>query len=262
MQDGVGIVIPAYQPDPERLRTYVTELHETIAPARLHVELDSPSRAVLAVLDDTPASVRISSQRRGKGLAITAGFEHLDTELLAFADADGSTSPPMLDRVISSVRQGKANLAVGSRRHPDATIHGHQTRVRRHLGDFFARVARHMLPVTLYDYQCGAKAIDRDTWSVIRGGLVSPGFAWDIEVISLVAEAGARIEEVPITWKDSPSTTVPVLGTTSSFIVALLRSYHRQHVQRGSRFHDRIDRVLDEPVPLILRDDLRSQVPT
>lgn len=262
MHDGVGIVIPAYRPDPERLSAYVTELHETLAPARLHVELDCPTRAVLAALESTPASVRISRERRGKGAAITAGFEHLDTSILAFADADGSTDAAMLKRVVTPVLKGQTNLAVGSRRHPDATVVGHQTRVRGYLGDGLARVARLILPVDLYDYQCGAKAIDRSTWEEIRGGLISPGFAWDIEVISLVAAAGGSVEEVPIVWEDQPGTTVPILRTTGSFLVALLRAYHRRSLARGGALHDPLGRVLGQRPPLIAREEIRSEDPT
>lgn len=258
MADGVGVVIPAYRPDSERLAQYVESLHASLAPERLLVELDAPSRAVLAALEGSPATVRVSEDRRGKGAAITAGFDHLDTPILAFTDADGSTPADSLEAVIAAVREGRAELSVGSRRLPEARVLGHQTRVRRHLGDLFARLARRTLPVALSDYQCGAKAIDRHTWASVRRELVSPGFAWDIELIALAHARGARIVEVPIVWEDRPGTTVPVIGTTSAFARALLRAYHRDKCLRGSHWHRRLDRTLGEPTPLIRREDVRS----
>ncbi len=258
MSTGVGIVIPAYQPDPERIRRYIEQLSTELQPARLHVELDMPSRAVLAAIDGTEATVRVANKRRGKGAAITAGFECLDTPIRCFVDADGSTPPAALASIIDAVAHSEANLAVGSRRHPDATVTVHQTRIRRRLGDLFVRLAQRMLLVELYDYQCGAKAIDAETWEEIRTTLTIPGFAWDIELIGMAVAAGAHIVEVPIEWEDQSGSTVPVVGTASEFARALVRTRRRARYQGGSRWHAWLDRLLPQPQPLLARAELRS----
>lgn len=244
MESDLGIVVPAFNPDPERLSTYLIELDCEFEQVHLHVELDEPSVAVLDALEDTEATVRTANHRRGKGAAITAGFDFLDTEILAFVDADGSTPPSSIRQVIEPIVSGAADLSVGSRRHPASNVSTHQTHIRRRLGDGFARVARLILPVQLYDYQCGAKAITASLWGRIRGQLTSPGFAWDIEFVTFGAVVGNRLIEVPITWSDRPGSTVPILGTTSEFAVGLIRARHRAGCLQGKWIHLRLESIL------------------
>lgn len=254
----VGIVVPAFRPDPGQLARYLEALKTELAPTRVHVEVDDPNEAVLEALEGTPASVNVSQERRGKGAAITAGFDALDTEILAFVDADGSTPPSSLAAVLDPVERNLADLSVGSRRHPDATVLEHQSRVRRRLGDLFVHVARQVLPIALHDYQCGAKAINQETWQSVRGNLVSPGFAWDIELITLADAVGARVIEVPIAWEDKAGTTVGTIGTTTAFLHALIRSRHRAACLQGSRFHRYLDRWIGQETPVIAGNQSRS----
>jgi hypothetical protein len=160
MDGSIGVVVPAYDPDVDRLRTYLRTLEGTVAPDALRVELDAPAPETLARLADAPGTVNAVDRRRGKGAAIGDGFDALETDRLAFADADGSTPAASLLAVVRGLEG--ADLSVGSRRHPAATVSSHQGVLRRALGDGFAWLARRALPTELHDYQCGAKAIRAD----------------------------------------------------------------------------------------------------
>lgn len=259
MSREVGIVVPAYRPDWSRLRGYLRRLERELAPAALLVELDGPIDEDVQ-LDEFPGSVHAVQHRRGKGAAVTAGFERLETDVHVFADADGSTSPAALRDVIAPVVDGSVDLAVGSRRHPEATVAGHQSYLRRHLGDLFVKIARHFLPVKLYDYQCGAKAIGADLWRRVRGELTAPGFAWDIDLLTAAALRNAEIVEVPITWTDQPGSTVAPTRTSVAFGRALLRAWHRSQVAAGSRTHGWLSQRVGTPRPLIQQLDAPSDV--
>ncbi|WP_331232545.1 glycosyltransferase [Natronorarus salvus] len=208
MSPDVGVVVPAYRPDPDRLRAFVESVAETVDPIRLRVELDDPLPETADALSGLPATVNTVPERRGKGRAITEGFDALETEVLAFADADGSTPATSLADVIGPVDGRAVALSVGSRRHPESEVIAHQTVVRRRLGDGFAWLARRLLDPQLTDYQCGAKAIDAALWEEVRGELRAPGFAWDVELVALTHARGGRIVEVPVTWVDAPGSTV------------------------------------------------------
>jgi len=129
--------------------------------------------------------------------------------------------------VVAPVRAGQADLAVGSRRHPEADVRTHQTFARRWLGDAFARLARVALDVRLYDYQCGAKALDKETWEAVRCHLYEPGFAWDVELVAMAGAVGARVTEVPVVWIDQPDSTVDVVDTVVALGRALVVARHR-----------------------------------
>jgi len=237
----LGIVVPAFRPDVDRLEAYLRTLVSELDPDALRLELDDPSAATVEALADVDVArleVNTVPYRRGKGAAITAGFEALETDRLAFVDADGSTPAVELARVVDVL--DAADLAVGSRRHPDAEVVGHQTFARRFLGDGFAWLARRLLAADLYDYQCGAKAMTTAAWSAVRDHLYEPGFAWDVELVAMAAAVGCRVEEVPVEWEDQPGSTVDPVATAVDMGTALLTARHRAKQLQDSRLHGAI----------------------
>jgi len=251
MTSSVGLVIPAYSPDVDRLYEYVTALLERIEPETIRIEWDAPRPGAPDKLSDRPVSINTVPGRRGKGAALTAGFEALDADVLAFADADGSTPAREMAAVIEPVAAGEADLAAGSRRHPDAEVATHQTRSRRFLGDGFAWLARRLLTVDLYDYQCGAKAISAEGWLQVREHLYESGFAWDVELIAMAGALDLRVGEVPVQWYDHPGSTVSPLKASLELGGALVTSRHRAKQLRNSRLHTAIAKRREESPPLV-----------
>ena len=254
MSRTVGVVVPAYRPNVTQLSRYVRALDEELSPAAVRIELDDPEPGVVDALADLPATVVAAAERRGKGAAITAGFEAIDTDVLVFVDADGSTPPEAVADVLTPVLAGEADLSVGSRRHPESEVLGHQTFARRRLGDAFAWVARRLLEAPLYDFQCGAKALTHETWEAVRDHIYEPGFAWDVELIAMAVAFDFRVVETPITWEDRPGSTVSPVGTTISMGKALFVARHRAKRLEDSRVHDAIAARREEPTALVDRD--------
>ena len=254
MSTTVGVVIPAYRPEVTELRRYVTAITETLAPETVVIELDAPEPGIEAELSDLPAVIETVPYRRGKGAAITAGFEYLETDVLAFADADGSTPAESLASVVDPVTAGEADLSVGSRRHPDSEVASHQTFARRFLGDGFAWLAGTLLSVSLYDYQCGAKAITADGWNQVRSHLYEPGFAWDVELAAIAGALDLRVLEVPIHWEDRPGSTVSPVRDSLALFRALLSARHRAKQLSNDRLHTAIAAAREQPTALIERD--------
>lgn len=227
MSQSVGIVVPAYRPDVRLLSSYLRSIEEKFDPAEIIVELDEPRlEGLIDELRRGPADVNVSIDRRGKGAAITHGFESLETDILMFLDADGSTPVASAAAILEPVRDQSADIGVGSRRHPAAEITTHQTVARRYLGDAFAWMARRMLPTELRDYQCGAKALSAEAWQDVRSHLYERGFAWDLELVAVGEAVGYDIVEVPVTWEDRPGSTVDPLKTVFDFSRALLTVRH------------------------------------
>ncbi|MFB6297926.1 MAG: glycosyltransferase [Salinirussus sp.] len=251
MTTSVGLVIPAYRPDVDRLGTYLRALRDALDPATVRIELDAPDPAVPGALADLPATVDTVPYRRGKGAAVTDGFEALDTDVLAFADADGATPAGSVADVVAAVRDGTADLAVGSRRHPGATVHGHQTLARRYLGDGFAWLARRLLAVDLFDYQCGAKALTADGWETVRHHLYEPGFAWDVELIAVAGALELSVAEIPVEWNDRPGSTVSPLRTPLRMGRVLLAARHRAKRLRNSPVHEALAARREESPALV-----------
>lgn len=239
----VGIVVPAFRPPRQPLVDYIEAIIDEIEPETIRVELDDPSPATRAQLASVSATVSVAECRRGKGAAVTAGFEALETDVLVFLDADGSTPVASVRDVLSPVLDGRAGLAVGSRRHPAASVSGTQSETRRRLGAGFAWTARRLLPVSLYDYQCGAKALDAAAWRAIRHHMRETGFGWDVELLALADALDIDIAEVPIDWHDADGSTVSTLGTSLELGRAVLSARARARRLAGrSTITHRLDR--------------------
>jgi len=255
MERSLGVVVPAYRPDVDVLSGYVRGIDEGLDTAEIRIELDAPAPSVADRLRDLPATVAVADVRRGKGAAVTHGFEALSTDVLAFADADGSTPETELASVVEPVASEDAALAVGSRRHPESRVGSHQTYGRRWLGNAFAFLARLSLSVPLYDFQCGAKAIDAEAWESVRDHLYEPGFAWDLELIAIADALGYRIEEVPIEWEDQPGSTVSPVGTSVALARALVVVRHRARRLDDHLLHAAIETYREDGTALVDRPE-------
>lgn len=255
MSRSVGIVIPAYRADPETLDAFAAGLHESVG-GTVHVEFDAATPETVSTFSE-PDSINTHPKRRGKGRAITDGFEALSTEtdVLAFADADAATPAASVADVVAPVRDGRADLAIGSRRHPEAEIEAHQTRLRRRMGDVFAWTARRLLPTSVYDYQCGAKALTSDAWQQLRAHIYEPGFAWDLELVAMAGAKDLTIEEIPVTWRDDPESTVDPFSTALNMSSALVSIRHRVKAIEGHPVHTTLDRVQSESSPPLLGEE-------
>ncbi|QGN06628.1 glycosyltransferase [Halorhabdus sp. CBA1104] len=254
MSRSVGLVVPAYRPDVPALESYVAAIRSEVDLATVRIEIDDPREETIEQLDALDVSVNAVPYRRGKGAAITTGFEALETDVFAFADADGSTPAESLAAVIEPVAADQVDLAAGSRRHPEATIQSHQTFARRFLGDGFAWFARRMLDAELHDYQCGAKALSASAWADVRGHLFEPGFAWDVELVAIAGALDLRIAEVPITWEDKPGSTVSPVRTSLDLAGAVFAARHRAKRLRDSRLHQMIASQRSDATALIDRE--------
>lgn len=234
----LGIVIPAYRPDVGMLMSYIRELQNGLEPETIRVELDDPlSSEVPHEIAESGATVRVSDERRGKGAAITAGFEALDTDIRMFLDADGSTPLTSAAAILQPIHDEAADVSAGSRRHPASTVTSHQTIARRYLGDSFAATARAALPTELHDYQCGAKALTADAWERVRTHMYEQGFAWDLELIAVAGALNLQVAEIPIVWEDKPGSTVDPISATFDMGLALLAVRHRSKAIGGHPVH-------------------------
>ncbi len=222
MSQSVGLVVPAYRPDPPQLRAYLESLEATVEPDTIRVELDDPTGSYTGLGESLDVEVSSVPRRRGKGLAITSGFEALDTDVMAFVDADGSTIASSVVDILTPLVNGEAAVSVASRHHPDASVTGRSS-MRRFMSGGFATLASQATGIELSDFQCGAKAITDDCWDDIRTSLFESGFGWDLEVLWVATKQGYPIAEIPVDWRESDGSTVPPLRTAGGLLWLLGR---------------------------------------
>ena len=190
---------------------------EAIAAAAL-AELPDPRR-VLVVDDDSPDGTgaiadRIAARepdvevlhrprKQGIGPAYIAGFKQAlaaGAGVVAQMDADFSHDPADLPRLLGALRD--ADLAIGSR-YVDGGGVADWGVLRRAVSRGGGSYARLILGFPVNDPTGGFKAFRRDVLeSIDLDSVDAIGYAFQVEMTYRAIQAGFRVIEVPITFRD------------------------------------------------------------
>jgi dolichol-phosphate mannosyltransferase len=144
------------------------------------------------------------TEKNGIGPAYLAGFSEALARGAAYMmemDSDFSHDPADLARLLAAVRNG-ADLALGSR-----YVDGGGVRdwglLRRLVSEGGSTYARIVLGVNVRDLTGGFKCFRREVLEAIRFERVrSQGYAFQVELTYRAVQAGFRVVEVPIVFRD------------------------------------------------------------
>ena len=145
------------------------------------------------------------TSREGLGPAYLAGFEHALSSGAGFVmemDSDFSHNPADLARLLSAVRDGGADLALGSRYVPGGGIENWSAsrRVISRGGSLYARL---ILGLPVNDLTGGFKCFRAEVLRAIDlPSVTARGYAFQIELTYRAIGRGFRVVEVPIVFRD------------------------------------------------------------
>ncbi len=151
-------------------------------------------------------------QNLGKGAAVYAGWKlEKSAEWLAFVDADGSITPDEVSRLIQLTHAAPPDTALFASRIKmlGKTV---ERDFRRHLiGRIYATLVSEILHIPVYDSQCGFKLVPRALFEQIEPKLHITGFAFDVDLLTALLDQGHQVEEVPISWHETPGGKVHLI---------------------------------------------------
>ncbi|MGQ9897475.1 MAG: dolichyl-phosphate beta-glucosyltransferase [Acidobacteriota bacterium] len=172
---------------------------------------------------------------QGKGYSVRHGFLAARGHIVLFSDADLSTPLTEIPKLLNPITSGQYDAAIGSRDLPDSQIGVHQSALREFAGRFFNRFVRVLTGLPYADTQCGFKAFRRDKFLPVFQAQRVMGFAFDVEILYLAREIGARVAEVPVVWNHAEGSKVGLnwRSVQSFWDVALLpwRRWHGSYKQ-------------------------------
>jgi glycosyltransferase involved in cell wall biosynthesis len=175
--------------------------------------------------DDTAGVARragarvIVEPRRGYGYACAAGVAAASGDLLAFMDGDGSFVPSELAALLAPLLDGSADLVLGTRMRGGMAA-GAMPPHQRFGNQLVAR-----LMYRLY----GLRLTDLGPFRVIRRDLLNTldmremTYGWPVEMIVKAARQGARIVELPISYRPRSAGESKVGGTVHGTLLATYR---------------------------------------
>jgi glycosyltransferase involved in cell wall biosynthesis len=196
----LSVIVPAYNEAPT-LEQVVRQLRNV--PLRLEIiAVDDASTdgtgAILERLERDRMVDRVIRHpvNRGKGAALRAGIAAATGDAIVVQDADLEYDPAELPALLEPVRLGKADAVFGSR------FQGGPRRVI-----YFWHYVGNRLLTLLSNMFTNLNLSDMETcYKLVRAELLkrvplsSDRFGFEVEITARLAQAGARIWEIPITY--------------------------------------------------------------
>ncbi|MEJ2885879.1 glycosyltransferase [Actinomycetospora aeridis] len=162
----------------------------------------------------------IGCSTKGKGAAVARGLSTSTSRFVGFMDADLSTPVETLTAAMYHLQTG-AGAVIASRHAPGAAFAEPQPLGRRVGGAAFRALSRSLVP-GVRDSQCGFKFFSRELVARALEECRVTNFAFDVELLRRVRQAGGDIVEVPVTWTDDARSTFhPVRDGIPSFLAVL-----------------------------------------
>lgn len=141
---------------------------------------------------------------RGYGSAYRKGFTYARGRLLVMGDSDGSYDFSQLPQLVDRLERG-ADYVLGSRLAGEI-LPGAMPPLHRYVGNpLLTAVLNRFFDLRVSDAHSGMRAFTREAYD--RLDLATEGMEFASEIVINAAQAGLRVEEVPITYS-------PRIGTS------------------------------------------------
>lgn len=241
----VSLVIPSYNEE-RRLPRLAAALragaHDDLAGAGLDLvetivvddgSLDSSADVLRQEAAATPGLAALIREGRneGKGAAIAAGVRIAQGELVLVSDVDLAAPLQEAGKLLAAMDAG-ADLAIGSRAIDPSAVTGIPLS-RRLMGRVFNALVRALSGLPYRDTQCGFKLLPASVARKLMADQLTPGFAFDVELLMRARRAGLRVAEVPIEYHHDPDSSIA--AASASLRIALDVARLAWHLRRGRR---------------------------
>lgn len=191
----VSVVIPAYNE-----QDAIAAVVEGLPPGLVNevIVVDNGSTDATAARAEAAGARVVKEARRGYGAACYAGFMAArDADVIVFLDGDNSDDPAELPRLLAPVEQGQADLVIGSRLSGslDPEAMPPHARLGNRLIAWFMRSAYRVHITDIGSF----RAVRKDV--LLSLGMEQKTFGWPVEMLVKAAGRGARILEVPVSYR-------------------------------------------------------------
>ena len=237
MSPELSIVVPAYNEAARlgaSLDAIVTYLKEQREQSEVIVVDDGSTdntatvaEASLADSGEVATSVIRYEENRGKGYAARTGLLAARANIALFSDADLSTPITETPKLVDPIRNGKCDLAFGSRALDRRLIGVHQSWRREQGGRVFNLIVRLATGLPFWDTQCGFKAFRMNVCRPLIEAAQIDRFGFDVELIYLAHLARLRLREIPVRWDHTTGGPLDASGNYSRDSLRMINEVRR-----------------------------------
>ena len=215
----VAILIPAY--NEEKTITKVIDDFYKILPENSKIfvyDNNSTDKTCDLVLESKKAVLKTET-KQGKGNVVRAMFHDIDASIYVLVDADDTYSASDLNKLISPITNGKADMVIGDRlsgayfSENKRQFHGFGNVLMKNLINYFFKA-------NINDVMTGYRAFSRRF--VKTYPCLSKGFEVETEMTIHAIDKNLNIENVVIDYKDRPEDSPSKLNTQIDGIKVVL----------------------------------------
>jgi glycosyltransferase involved in cell wall biosynthesis len=232
----VEIVVPVYNE--------ARCLSDSVTTLRTFLDRSFPFPALVTIVDNgstddtgllaTRLAVELDGVRsvhldmKGRGRALRAVWPTSPARVVAYMDADLSTSLDALLPLVAPLLSGHSDVAVGTRLAPGSRV------VRGPKREIISRsynvLLRACLRNSFSDAQCGFKAARSEVARRLVPLVADNEWFFDTEFLVLAERHGYRIHEVPVDWVEDPDSSVDIVRTARDDLRGIIRLLRHRSV--------------------------------
>jgi putative flippase GtrA len=194
------------------------------------------AKRLAAALDGVQAMILT---RKGRGYALRSAWEASNAEVVAYMDVDLSTALSGLMPLVASVLSGHGDVAVGTRLARGArVVRGPK---RELISRAYSLLVRTSLRSHITDFQCGFKALRRESALELLPLVEDDAWFFDTELLVTAERLGMRVSEIPVEWVDDPDSRVHIISTATEDLKGVWRISHGRSLQQVRRLREAAD---------------------
>lgn len=207
----ISVIVPAFKQE-KTIISDLTKIKKILDTLRYPTEIIC---VVDGMIDKTYALVQKFARRqknpkkvkvvgyetnKGKGYAIRFGIAKSHGNVIAFLDAGMDLNPNGLSMLLEHFEWYRADIVVGSKRHPVSKVSYPWQRKILSIG--YQILVRMLFGLHIRDTQVGIKFFRREVLEKVLPRLLVKTYAFDIEILAVSASLGfKRIYEAPVEIK-------------------------------------------------------------
>ncbi len=238
----LSVIVPTYRNGPYIYRNLL-ELDRVLASIGEPYEIivvsdgnDDNTHDEMQRLDGPHIHVYHYARNMGKGFALRYGVTRSHGQVVTFIDGDGDIDPKQIPVYLRIMRESRADVVIGSKRHPDSNVI--YPPLRWLYSAVYQALLRILFRLQVRDTQVGLKLFRREVLAAVLPRIVVKRYAFDLELLVVAGHLGfSRIVEAPVRIGQRLSSTinrqaiVSILMETAAIFYRknVLRYYDRSH---------------------------------
>jgi glycosyltransferase involved in cell wall biosynthesis len=194
----IAVLIPCYNEE-KTIARVVEEFKRELPDADVYVFDNNSVDGSVQEARKAGAIIRKES-RQGKGNVVRSMFRTVEADIYVMVDGDGTYPSGRVSDLIKPIREGEADMTIGSRLHPGSDS---QFRVLNRAGNrMFMFILNSIFRIPITDLLSGYRAFSRRLVKTLP--ILSRGFEIETELTVKCFERRYRIVEIPVNLVPRP----------------------------------------------------------